>query len=206
MTARRLPETADEVARYDRVARWLHGLIGAALLLQIVFGFCLDAVAPRGTPDRGVVINLHKSLGMVLGVLVLLRLAWRLGHRPPPWPATVPVWQRQAARLGHGLLYACMLVMPLSGYVASNFSKHGVKFFGHALAPWGPDNPAVYSALNLLHGVTAWVFAVLIAGHVAVAIKHLLIDRDGVFQRMWPRGAEASRHARVLQPRPDGLP
>jgi cytochrome b561 len=185
-----LPATDDE--RYDRVARALHWLIALALLGQIVFGFALDEIAPRGTPSRAAVINLHKSFGLVLGALILVRLAWRLAHRPPPWPASMPLWQRRAAGLGHAALYVCMLVMPLSGYIASNFSKHGVKLFGVPLRPWGADLPAVYDALNGLHIATAWVFSVLIAGHVLMALKHALGDRDGVFARMGPRLAHRS--------------
>lgn len=164
----------DRHDRYHRVSVLLHWLIGAALLGQIVFGFLLDDIAPRGTPARAGVINLHKSCGLLLLALVLARLAWRLAHRPPAWPAGMAHWQQRAASLGHAALYACMLLMPLSGYVASNFSKHGVKFFGLALAPWGSDLPAVYRVFNGLHVALAWAFRVLIAGHVVLAIIHQL--------------------------------
>jgi cytochrome b561 len=177
---------ANDDLRYGRVASALHWLIGIALLGQVTFGFLLDEIAPRGTPARGSVINLHKSFGIVLGLLIVLRLLWRLKHRPPAWPADMPAWQRRAAHLGHAALYGCMLVLPLSGYIASNFSKHGVKFFGIALRPWGPDLPAVYNAFNLLHVVTGFVFAALIVGHIAAALKHALVDRDAVFARIWP--------------------
>jgi cytochrome b561 len=180
-----LPATDDD--RYDRVARALHWLVALALLAQVVFGFALDEIAPRGTPSRSAVINLHKSFGLVLGALILVRLAWRLTHRPPPWPDSMPLWQRRAARLGHAALYVCMLVMPLSGYIASNFSKHGVKLFGAPLRPWGADLPAVYDALNGLHIATAWVLSALVVGHVLMALKHAFGDRDGVFARMGPR-------------------
>jgi cytochrome b561 len=181
-----------EKRHYDRVASALHWLIGIALLGQIGFGFLLDEIAPRGTPSRGEVINLHKSIGIVLGLLILARLAWRLAHRPPAWPAAMPAWQRRAARLSHGALYLCMGVMPVSGYIASNFSKRGVKFFGVMFEPWGPDLPAVYQALNLLHVVTAWVFTALIALHVAAALRHALVDRDGIFMRIWPWSSAAA--------------
>ncbi|MES2098496.1 MAG: cytochrome b [Pseudomonadota bacterium] len=173
--------------RYDRIASLLHWLIGVALLGQIVFGFLLDEIAPRGTPARGSVINLHKSLGLVLGALIVLRLLWRLWHRPPAWPQAMPNWQRRAAALGHRALYACMVLMPASGYIASNFSKHGIKLFGTPLAPWGPDIPIVYAAFNLLHVATAWVFTALIVGHVAVALKHAFVDREVIFARIDPR-------------------
>lgn len=183
-------------ARYDRTTSLLHWLIGVALLGQIVFGFLLDEIAPRGTPARGSVINLHKSLGLVLGALIVLRLLWRLWHRPPAWPSKMPNWQRRAAALGHRSLYACMLVMPISGYIASNFSKHGIKLFGTPLAPWGPDITIVYAAFNLLHIVTAWVFTALIVGHVAVALKHAFVDRDAIFKRVapWPPAPVAAPH------------
>ncbi|MDN3920781.1 cytochrome b [Roseateles violae] len=180
------PSTPSPPLRYDRVARALHWLIGLALLAQIAFGFLLDEIAPRGTPARGAVINLHKSIGLVLALAIVLRLAWRLRHRPPPWPAAMPAWQQRAAAWGHRGLYLCMLAMPLSGYLASNFSKHGVRFFGLALRPWGPDLPAVYGLFNGLHIATAWLFLALIAGHVLAALKHAWIDRDGVFARMGP--------------------
>jgi cytochrome b561 len=172
--------------RYDRVAIVLHWLIGVALLGQIAFGFLLDEIAPRGTPARSGVINLHKSFGIVLLLLILARIAWRLAHRPPAWPDAMPRWQQRAAIVVHRAMYACMVVMPLSGFIASNFSKHGVKFFGKALAPWGPDLPRVYDLFNGIHVATAFVFTALIACHVAAAAKHALVDRDGLASRIWP--------------------
>ena len=171
---------------YDRVAIALHWLIGVALLVQIGFGFALDDIAPRGTPARAGIINLHKSCGIVLALLIAVRLGWRLKHHPPGWPASIPDWQQRAARLGHRALYACMLVMPLSGYIASNFSKHGIKFFGVPLRAWGPDSPGVYDLFNGVHVATAWVFAALIIGHVLIALRHA-VARDGVFARIWPQ-------------------
>ena len=172
--------------RYGRISILLHWLIGLALLGQIAFGFLLDEIAPRNTPARAGVINLHKSIGIMLGLFIVARLAWRVLHAPPPWPASMAAWQRRAAELGHRALYACMILMPLSGYVASNFSKHGIRFFGTALKPWGPDLPQVYAVFNALHIVTAFVFCALIVGHMLAALWHVMIDHDAVFARIWP--------------------
>ena len=172
--------------RYDRVAAWLHWGIGLLLLAEIAFGFLLDEIAPRGTPARAGVINLHKSVGIVIGALIIVRIAWRLGHAPPPWPATMSLRRQRAARLGHLLLYACMVVAPLAGYLGSNFSKHGVRFFGVVLAPWGPDWPAAYSFLVSLHNVSTYLLLALTIGHVAMALKHALFERDGIFARIAP--------------------
>ncbi len=175
-----------DAPRYDRVAAWLHWAIGVLLLAEIAFGLLLDEIAPRGTPARGGVINLHKSFGIVLGVLIVVRLAWRLAHAPPPWPKTMSARRQRAANLGHGALYACMVVAPLAGYLGSNFSRHGVRFFGATLAPWGPDLPAAYSFLVGLHDASTYLLLALIAGHVAMALEHALVERDGVFGRIVP--------------------
>ena len=106
----------------------------------------------------------------------------------------MPHWQRRAASLAHRTLYACMLAMPLSGYVASNFSKHGIKLFGRALPPWGPDLAAVYAVFNTLHVVTAWLFTALVAGHVLAALWHLGVDRYNVFARISPWPTRAAKN------------
>lgn len=180
------PGSAATVDRYDAVARWLHALIGLALLAQLVFGVMLNDIAPRGTPARAGVINLHKSLGLVLGGLIVLRLAWRLGHRPPAWPERFDDAQRRAARWGHRLLYGVMLALPAAGYVASNFSKHGVKFFGTPLPPWGPDIPWLYQAFGTAHRVLAWMLMLLVVGHVAMAIRHARGPAPGLLRRIAP--------------------
>ena len=173
-------------ARHGTTSIALHWVIGAVLLAEVLFGFLLDDIAARGTPARAGVINLHKSIGVVLLLLTVLRLLWRARHRAPPWPATMPAWERQAADWGHWAMYACMVLMPLFGYVASNFSKYGVKFFGIALGPWGPDMPKVYALFNGAHVATAFMFSALLVIHVLAGLKHALIDRDQVFGRIWP--------------------
>jgi len=178
--------SATEPLRYDRVAAWLHWGIGVLLLAEIAFGFLLDEIAPRGTPARAGVINLHKSVGIVIGVLIVVRIGWRLRHAPPPWPATMSLRRQRAATLGHFMLYACMVVAPLAGYLGSNFSKHGVRFFGVVLAPWGPDWPAAYSFLVGLHDASTYLLLALTVGHVAMALRHALIERDGIFARIAP--------------------
>jgi cytochrome b561 len=172
--------------RYSRTAVALHWVIALAVLGQIGFGWYLQTV-PRLTPDRTVFVNLHKSTGLVIGVLILVRLAWRLTHKPPPLPASMPAWERGAAKASHALLYACMLIMPVAGYTASNFSKFGVKLFNAVLLPpWGADDRAVYAFLNGLHVATSYVFVALIAIHVGAALRHLFFPRHGIFRRILP--------------------
>jgi cytochrome b561 len=175
--------------RYTSTAIALHWLIALLLLGQFVFGLMLGDI-PRGTPERGLYVNLHKSTGILIGLLIILRIAWRLTHMPPPLPGSMPTWQRHAARLSHAALYLCMLMLPLSGYLASNFSKHGVKFFNLVrLPPWGPDDRTLYALFNQTHHVTALLLALFVGLHVLAVAKHMLIDRDGLLWRMWPHRA-----------------
>ena len=170
--------------RYTGVAITLHWLIAALVVAQIAFGWYLQSV-PRKTPDRTIYVNFHKSTGLTIGLLILVRLAWRLTHKAPPLPDTIPTWQRTAARTSHFALYACMLIMPAAGYLASNFSKFGVNFFNAVLLPpWGVDDRRLYALFNTTHVVTSYVFVALIAVHVVAALRHLHL-RDGVFDRMW---------------------
>ena len=173
-------------SRYDRVAAWLHWVIGALLLVEIAFGLLLDDIAPRGTPARAGVINLHKSFDIVLGMLIVVRIAWRLAHASPSWPPSMSRARRRAANAGHAALYLCMLVAPLAGYLGSNFSKYGVRFFGAELAPWGPDSPRAYALLVGVHDASSYLLLALVVGHVAMAIEHALVERDGIFDRIVP--------------------
>ena len=98
--------------RYGCTARVLHWLIALLLLGQFVFGWWLGEV-PRNTPARGYFVNLHKSAGVIIGLLILLRIYWRLSHSPPPLPAFMARWQQWLASASHHALYVCMVVMPL---------------------------------------------------------------------------------------------
>jgi len=175
---------------YTRTAVVLHWLIAALLAGQIAFGWFLESV-PRGTPMRGFYVNLHKSTGLTLAVLILVRIAWRLSNSPPPLPSFVPSWERLAAKWSHVALYACMLGMPLSGYIASNFSKYGVKFFNTVmLPPWGVEDQRVYAIFNTTHVVLSYLFVTLIVVHILAALRHA-VRGNGVIGRMLTRTARA---------------
>src|SRR2546429_8101118 len=172
--------------RYTRTAIALHWLIAAAVLGQIAFGWYLELI-PLGAPPRAAVVNLHKSTGLVIGLLIVFRFAWRLTHTPPPLPESMPAWERSAARVNHVLLYACMLIMPAAGYTASNFSKFGVKLFNAVtLPPWGVDDRDIYALFNGVHVGAAFVFVALIALHMLAAANHLVVPRHGILSPMLP--------------------
>jgi cytochrome b561 len=181
----------DQSAQYTRLAIVLHWLIAALLAGQIAFGWFLDSV-PRGSPLRGFYVNLHKSTGLTLALLILVRVVWRLLNSPPPLPAFMPAWERRAAQWSHVALYVCMLGMPLSGYIASNFSKYGVKLFNVLLLPpWGTQDQRLYAIFNTTHVVLSYCFVTLIVLHIVAAISHA-VRGDGVISRILvarrPRG------------------
>src|SRR5262245_21582724 len=185
MKAATAGSVAAAAARYTRTAIVLHWLIAVALIGQVVLGWFLDDI-PRNTPARSWWVNTHKSIGLTLGLLIVIRLWWRWAHEPPELPHFMPQWQRTAARVSHAALYACMVIMPLTGYIASNFSKYGVKYFNAIpLPPWGVDDHGIYAFFNGAHVVTSYIFVALIAVHVISAVRHAVL-RDGIFRRMWP--------------------
>ncbi|MGQ0577881.1 MAG: cytochrome b [Betaproteobacteria bacterium] len=175
------------VQRYSTPAIALHWIIAILVLAMIGLGWYMTDI-PRGTPERTFFYNLHKSIGVTVAVLVLIRLWWRLRNPPPPLPSSVPAWQVQASKLSHALLYLCLVLMPLSGFSASQFTKFGVTYFGlFKIPPMGREDKLIYDFLQGIHGVTATLLITLVLIHVAAALKHLLVDRDGVFLRMLPR-------------------
>lgn len=174
--------------RYNSVAIFLHWVIAIAVLFMIGLGLWMHDI-PKGDPARAYWFNLHKSIGTTIGVLVLIRLVWRATNRPPALPSSMPGWEQVAAKLTHGLLYVCLLVMPLVGFLASNFTKYGVNYFGVKIGPFFAENQPMRDGLQEVHEILAYVLMVLIALHVVAALKHLFVDRDQVFQRMLPGGS-----------------
>jgi cytochrome b561 len=183
-------ETPKANARYNNVAIALHWLIAVGVLVMIGLGWYMTDI-PKGTPERAYFFNLHKSIGVTVGIVALIRLWWRATHRPPPLPSTMAGWEVSAAKINHALLYACIIAMPVIGFLASNFTKYGVKYFGIQVGPFFPENTALRDRLQEVHGLLSYVLVVLVIVHVLAAFKHLLVDKDGVFQRMLP-GARGS--------------
>jgi cytochrome b561 len=185
--------TTHATVRYDQVAIALHWLIAVGVLIQIALGWWMIDIPKLPAGVRAYWFNLHKSIGITLGALFVARIVWRLMHRPPPLPSTMPRWQAHAAGASHVLLYACMFTMPLAGYLGSIFSGYPIRYFGMTLPGWGWKDDVLKDFFSSVHFVAALVFMLLITLHVLAAMKHLWIDRDGVFHRMLPaRRASAS--------------
>ena len=183
----------DAGARYTNVAVALHWLIAALVVAQLMLGWWMIEIPKQPVGVRASWFNLHKSIGMTIALLVLMRIAWRFRHPPPPLPACVPAWQRSAAAISHALLYTCLLGMPLAGLLGSTYSGYPIKYFGIPLPAWGYKSDPLKGFFSAVHLAFAWVFMTLIVLHTGAALKHLLINRDAVFWRMWPRASTGAK-------------
>ena len=170
--------------QYTRTAMALHWLLAAALLGSFSVGLYM-ADLPF-SPQRLKLYNWHKWAGVTILALSALRLAWRLTHTPPP-ELSAPSWQRRAARLTHGALYGLFFAVPLVGWAYSSAAGFPVVWFGVLPLPdfVSPDK-ALAEAIKPWHGALAWTLAALVVLHVAAALKHHFIDRDGLLRRMLP--------------------
>ncbi|MBK0392012.1 cytochrome b [Ramlibacter algicola] len=177
--------------RYTRTAIALHWLVALGVLAQVALGWWMLDIPKEPPGLRAGWFNLHKSIGLTLGLLVLARLAWRARH-PAPALAGVAPWQRHASRTVHALLYMCLLVQPLSGLFGSLFTRYPIKYFGMTLPAWNHEWAAGKEAMAALHLASAWLLMALVALHVAAAVWHL-VRRDGIAQRMlWHRKEHAA--------------
>ncbi|AFT88022.1 cytochrome b [Paraburkholderia phenoliruptrix] len=162
----------------------LHWLIAFGIIGLLALGLYMVGL-PKGLPVKATLLNLHKSIGLTVFLLVLLRIAARAAFHRPPLPPMRP-WQRAAARTTQGLLYVAMVAMPVSGYLGSSFNRYGTRFWGLPLPKWGWDDAGLRELFFGIHEIAAYVLIALIVLHVAGALKHQWIDRDNLLARMLP--------------------
>jgi cytochrome b561 len=174
----------NSLVRYGSVAQALHWAVVALLAVQVTLGKIADGL-PVGL-ERLVVMSRHKSFGITILALAVIRLAWRWIDRPPPLPP-MPGWQRFAAHASHFALYALLFALPLTGWLMSSAANRPVSWFGLAQLPdfVGPD-PARKELFEGLHETLVNALFVLVGVHVAAALKHQFVDRDGLLMRMLP--------------------
>ncbi len=176
-------------SRYTVVAMVLHWLLGLAIVGIFVLGAYM--VDLPFSPSRLKLYNWHKWAGITFLMLTVLRLLWRVTHRPPALPVAVadamPAWQTRAYHATHHLLYLLFFMVPLIGWAYSSAAGFPVVLFGQIPLPdfVGPDK-ALAELIKPLHELFAWGLAGLVALHVAAALKHHWIDRDGLLLRMMP--------------------
>ncbi len=193
MTAAAIPADRE---RYTSVAIGLHWLIAVLVIGEIAGGFYLEELSDSASAERFQLIQLHKSFGITILLLTLARLAWRLGHRPPPLPSAMPGWQKTVARGLHIGFYVLLIGVPLGGWamVSASPLAETVKTYLFGVVPW-PHLPFFHGvedrkglAHDILeaHELGAKLMAAMIVLHVGAALKHWLMDGDGVLESMLP--------------------
>ena len=172
------------LTRYGAVAQLFHWLIVVLIITQFVLAKRAEGLAPVAKIG---VLATHKSVGITILALALLRLAWRLLNPVPPAPATTPRWQQRAAHASHFLLYALLFITPVLGWLMSSARNFSVSWWGLVTLPdFIEPNRQTYEVLHEVHEIMAYTLATIAVIHIAAALKHHFADRDDVLRRMLP--------------------
>jgi cytochrome b561 len=172
-------------ARYSAVAMLLHWLIAALVLANIGLAELTEDLSREA---RGPYMDIHKAFGISVLTLMLVRLAWRIRHKPPPFPCTMARWEKALARATHWIFYGLLLALPLSGWLWMSTVPAPVSYFGLFDVPVWPvaGNETLGDVLHEAHEIMGKAIFYLAIFHTLAAFKHLVIDKDGVFGRMLP--------------------
>lgn len=172
--------------RYTTTAIVLHWLIAMLIVGAFTLGLVMTNI-PGFSPTKLRYFSWHKWAGVTILALVALRLLWRLFNRPPALAAAMPAWQRGAAHGLHHLLYVFMFAVPLSGYFYTLASGYPVVYFEKIPLPvLIGKNAELAATLKIVHYWLNMAMAAVVAMHVAAALKHAIVDRDGTMRRMLP--------------------
>lgn len=171
--------------RWGAGARTLHWLMAVLIISLGIVGMYMTDLA--NSPQKIKIYALHKSIGLTVLALLLLRVAWRLADRRPA-DLPMPRWQALAARTVHALLYLLMFALPLSGWTYNSASGYPLQWFGLFNLPslTGGAEPALKGLAHSVHEYGFYLLVLLLLAHVGAALKHHFIDRDDTLVRMLP--------------------
>lgn len=179
--------------RYNAVAQALHWLLALALTAMVVLGLAMThAGLARVTQFK--LYQVHKSIGITVLIVALLRLLWRLTHRPPPLPDHTAGWEKGAAHATHVVLYILMIGLPFVGWAMVSVSPFNLPTVLFGVIPW-PHLPGLAGIANkpywegvakLVHAYGAYLLIALVGLHALAALRHHFLLRDEVLARMVP--------------------
>lgn len=189
--------------RFGLVAVTLHWLIAGLFLAMVAIGLTMTNLALTD-PWTFPLYQLHKSIGVTIFALVVLRLAWRLSGHVPPLPTSLKPWERGAAYATHYGLYAALLAMPLTGWITVSASPYGIPtiLYGYVKLPHigfvvtSAHKVTIEQMASWTHWGLAWTAMALIALHIGAALKHHFILKDDVLARMLPARAHFEKRSR----------
>lgn len=182
---------------YGRVAVWLHWVLAVLILYQLILGLWMIDLPKSPVGLRAGWFNWHKSVGLLIGLLMCLRLIWRLTHPVQVDGLHLSRWQLIVSKLNHWCLYLCLLLMPLSGFLGSNFTPYPVKFFGWVLPRFLDPSAPLKALCSSVHEYTSTILLFLISLHILGALWHA-ICKDGILSRMGLRdGSEREKNSQI---------
>jgi cytochrome b561 len=179
--------------RYTRPAVILHWLIAVLIIVNVAFGLLAEDAAEENVRFM---YDTHKSIGITVFGLVILRILWRLTHRPPALPSVYKVWEIAASKWTHGILYFIMVFMPISGWLHDSgwkaateiklywFGLFEVPRLGYLMAMEPAAKEAWHEILGEAHEIGAYALFALVFLHIAGALKHQFVDKHKELQRM----------------------
>ena len=169
-------------SHFSPLARLIHWTMAPLIIAMLFIGVGMVATVSSA---HNTLIAIHKPLGIALLLLVILRVSVRIRRGSPPLPAYMPAPQRIAARLSHLILYALMIAMPLIGWGMLSAGGYPITLYGPLhLPPIAPHNTELFALLRALHTWLAFALFATVLLHLAAALFHGLIRRDGVFSSM----------------------
>jgi cytochrome b561 len=175
--------SATHGSRFTPLQRGLHWVMALCILAMLFIGVGMVSTI---TQSHLTLVSIHKPLGLAILALVLVRIVVRLRSGAPGLPADLPAPMKLAARLSHYAFYALMLAMPLLGWGMLSAAAYPVTVLGFTLPPILPQSDSLHSLLWTAHRTLAFAFFALILLHLAAALFHALVRRDGVFEAMGP--------------------
>ncbi|HMA50853.1 MAG TPA: YceI family protein [Magnetospirillaceae bacterium] len=185
------------VVRYNAVAMIIHWLTALTVIGLLVVGNIMADLPKEQNALKFVLFQWHKTFGITILLLTLFRLAWRLTHKPPVLPEEMPGWEKRVAHVTHWLFYLLLVVVPLLGWSIVSSSPRNIPTFLFGVIPW-PHIPmladleidqkkAIVDVFENLHATAAYIMAGLIVLHIGAALRHRVLLKDKVVQRMLPR-------------------
>lgn len=190
--------------RYTKTAVILHWLIAIGIFGMFALGWFMTDLPKEGpkqiaydlfdwgiytwqlaeeSSPRTFYFNLHKSIGITILVLIVIRVLWRITHKPPALLTSYKTWERKLATGTHHLLYLLMVALPVSGLIMATYSKYGVKWFGVSFIK-GLDNTPMRKVYEEAHELIGVIILVMLILHIVGALKHKFIDKDDTLKRM----------------------
>lgn len=172
-----------EIKSYNLVSKTLHWILALAIIFLLFLGFFMHSASGSTKIN---LINIHKSIGISIIILTIIRVIWRLFNTPPKLPKSIKKWEKNTAKIFQLGLYLLSFIMPISGWIMSTASNHIPKFWWWFKLPfpYAKTNYKLAGFTHDIHSITAWVFIGFISIHVLAALKHHFVNKNNILKSM----------------------